>query len=439
MPATVRRTNPRFFVRALPDGAAGPAPRIEELAARITELRYIDEERRADKLSISVDNFNLALFDDPAFKRGMQLEVSWGYAQNMAPSRLCVVQRITGGTTLKVEALAESILLHRETSSRVFANVRRSDVVRTIARERGYGDDVVDIEETPVVYPRIAQSGLTDAQLLVRLARQEGFEFYVDQTGFHWHRRRVGQRPVRVFHYFTDPGQGDVVSFNVDNDITARPGRVRRRGRDPLEGVDIDESADDASDAGRETLSPIRIVVDPETRQTRTEVRAASEETAPTGAADATSARREAVGRFRRIQQTAIKMSMTVVGDPSLLAKTVVEVRGMGQRLSTRYYIKKVEHVISGGGYVCNLEMVSDGDGGHSTESTAARGLDLLEPGPATRGRPNTADPAPGADDAGAAEEGEPLEPHVVVDPETRRTRTEYRDRRGGGSGGGAS
>lgn len=435
MPAIIRRTAPRFFVRALPDGAAGPAPRFEELETRITELRYVDEERRADKLSLSVDNFNLALFDDPAFKRGMQLEVSWGYPNNMAPSRLCVVQRITGGQVLKVEALAESILLHRETSTRVFENVRRSDVVRTIARERGYGDEVVDIEETPVVYPRIAQSGLTDAQLLVRLARQEGFEFYVDQTGFHWHRRRVGQRPVRVLHWFTDPNQGDIVSFNVDNDITARPGRVRRRGRDPLEGADIDESADDASDAGRETLSPIRIVVDPETRQTRTEVLTGSEETRPTTAPDAASARREAVGRFRRVQQTAIKMSMTVIGDPSLLAKTVVEVRGMGQRLSTRYYVKKVEHVISGGGYVCNLELVSDGDGGHSTESRAARGLELLEPGPQTAGRPNTAEPAPGAETTGGAEEGEPLEPHVVVDPETRRTRTEYRDRRGGGAG----
>lgn len=435
MPAILRRTAPRFFIRVLPDGANGPTTRIEDLTTRITEFRYKDEERRADKLSITIDNFNLALFDDPAFKRGMQLEVSWGYPNNMAPSRLCVVQRITGTQSITIEALAESILLHRNGLTRGFDNVTRSDVVRLIAREAGYGDEVCTIEDTPVVFPRISQAGLTNAQLLVRLARLEGFEFYVDQTGFHWHRRNIGQRPMRVLHWFTDPNAGDIISFSVDNDITARPGRVRRRGRNLLEGTDIDESADDESDAERPTLSPIRIVVDPETRQTRTEVLVGSEEVRPTTAPDATTARREAVGRFRRIQQTAIKMKMTIVGDPSMLAKSVVEVRGMAQRLNTRYYVKSCEHSISDGGYITELELVSDGDGGHSTESRAARGLELLEPGPQTRGQPNVEPPAPGAETAGGAEEGEELQPEqvIVVDGETRQTRTEFRDRRGGG------
>lgn len=430
MPAAFRRTNPVFFIRALPDGVSGPSARVEDLAARIVAFSYKDEERRADKLSITIDNYDLSLYDDPAFKRGMQLECSWGYPGRMSPPRLCVVQRITGGLTITIEALAESILLHRNTRTRNFDNQRRSDIVRQLAREAGYGDSVIDIEETPVVYPRIAQGGLTDAQLLVRLARAEGFEFYIDHTGFHWHRRRVGEAPARVLWWFTDPNAGDIITFNPDNDITARPGRVRRRGRDPLEGTDIDETADDASDDSRQTLSPIRIVVDPETRQTRTEVLTGSEEVRPTTATTATAARREAVGRFRRIQQTAIKMKMTIVGDPSMLAKTVVETRGMGQRLSTRYYVKSVQHTIGNGGYVCELEMVSDGDGGHSTESRVARGLELLEVGPQTRANPNTTPPVPGADGA-EPEQGAALEPHVVVDPETRQTRTEYRDRRG--------
>ena len=417
----------------LPDGLHGPAPRVEDFSARILELRYSDEERRADKLTLKINNFDLALFDDPAFKKGMLVEASWGYPSNMAPARLCVVQKIGGDVQLEVACLAESILLHRVTRTRFFENVRRSDVVLQIAREAGYGSEVADVEETPIVYPRISQAGLTDAQLLVRLARQEGFEFYVDQTGFHWHRRRVGARPVRVLHYYTDPNQGDVISFSLDNDVTAKPGRVRRRGRDPLEGKDIDESADDASDDSRDTLSPIRIIVDPETRQTRTEVLTGSEETRPTTASTAASARREAVGRFRKIQQTAIKMRMTIVGDPSMLAKTVVEVRGMGRRLSTLYYVRRVEHIVSSGGYLNDLELVSDGDGGHSTESRAARGLELLDVGPPTAAHPNAQ--AAHTTKTDGSDEAEPLEPRIVVDPETRQTRTEYRDRRGGSGG----
>jgi len=434
MPGQPRRTAPTYFVRALPDGTRGPAHRLEELHAKITDFRFDDEERRADKLVFTLDNYNLELFDDPAFKKGMLLDVSWGYPSNMAPSRVCVVRRITGASALKIEALGESILLHRTGKTRSFENVRRSDVVRQIADEAGYGAEVRDIEETPVIYPVISQAGLTDAQLLLRLARREGFEFYVDHSGFHWHRRRTGMAPVRVLHYFTDPGRGDVITFDIENDITARPGRVRRQGRDPLEGTDIDETADDSSDDERTTLAPIRIIVDPETRDSRTEVLSGSEEVATTSAPDATTARREAVGRFRRVQQTAIKMKMTIVGDPSMLAKTIVEVRGMGQRLSVKYYVKKCSHVVAASGYTCELELVSDGDGGHSTESRTARGLELLDPGPATRAQPN-ATTAP-ENPTGEPQEAEPLEPTIVVDAETRATRTEFRDRRSGGGGG---
>jgi hypothetical protein len=98
-------------------------------------------------------------------------------------------------------------------------------------------------------------------------------------------------------------------------------------------------------------------------------------------------------------------MKASIIGDPSLLAKTVVQLAGIGTRLSIRYYVKTVEHIIGGDGYTCELEMVSDGDGGHSTESTVARGLELLEPGPQTRGRPN-AEPAPETSTTGAAVEG---------------------------------
>lgn len=416
-----RRTATPIFVRALPDGDGGSATRLD-LSDRITEFTYKDEERRADKLTLTIDNFNLALFDDPAFVKGMLLEVAWGYPGNMSPTRVVVVQRITGGVELKVECLAESILLHRETRSRVFESVRRSDVARQIAREGGYVDDRVDVEDTPVVHPRIAQAGLTDAQLLMRMARQEGFEFYVDQTGFHWHRRRVGEAPVRVLHYYTDPNAGDVLDFNVENDVTARPGRIRRRGRDPLEGADIDEHADDESDAERTVMSPVRIIVDRETRARRVDQRTGTEEVRPTTAISAAQARREAVGRFRRVQQTAIKMKMTVIGDPTLLAKTVVLVRGMGTRLSTRYYVKSVEHSI-GSGYTCSLELVSDGDGGHSTESRVAVGLELVNPGPESAAQLNTERPRD--------PEGEPV-PVLRVDPETRTRRTEFRPGGGG-------
>lgn len=424
----LRRDGPVFYVRCLPDGPGGPAPRVEDISARITSLQYDDEETQADKLVLTIDNWDLTLHDDPAFKRGMTLEVSWGYPGRMAPTRSVVVQRIKGFTTLRVEALARSILMNQVGRTRVFRNVRRSDVARAIAREAGFEGESADIEESPQVLPTIAQAGRTDAAFLARLARQEGFQFYVDQDGFHFHQRRLGQPPARVLEYYTSR-RGDILSADVENDLTARPGRTRARGRDPLEGTDIDVAADDATDTDRQTLAPIRLVVDPETRETRIEAEAGSEETRPTTATDAAGATREARARFRRVQLAAVKMNMEIVGDPLMLAKTVLELRGMGQRLSGRYYVKKVSHKVGSGGYTCALNLISDGDGGHATSSRAARGLELFESGPATRGRPNTAEPVAGAEE-GETQEGAPLESVLVVDQETRATRIEYRDTR---------
>lgn len=424
------RVAPIFYIRCLPDGVGGPAPRVEQLGTRVESFVYTDTERRADKVTFTVDNFDLELTDDPAFKRGMQIEVSWGYPGRMAPTRTCVVTKISGARKLQIEASARSVLLNTIGRTRTFQNVRRSDVIRTIATEAGYGSDSIFIDETPTVYETIVQSGMTDAAFIVRLGHMEGFDFYVDQDGFHWHSRRLGQAPTRVFTFYTDR-VGEVIDFNVENDISARPGRTRVRGRDRLERTDIDVTADDSTDRERDTLSPIRIVVDPETRGTRIEADIGAEEVRTTTAPDAATAARQARARFRRIQLTAIKMKMTIIGDPLMLAKTIVETRGMGQRLSTRYYVKEVSHTIDGGGYVCALSIVSDGDGGHSTTSRAARGLELLEPGPVTSGRPNTAEPIAGAEESGTSTvEGAPLEAVTSVDPETRAVVTTYREPR---------
>src|SRR6185369_2820151 len=299
-------------------------------------------------------------------------------------------------------------------------NVRRSDVVRQLAREAGWDGDLLDVEDTEQVFPTISQARMTDAQLLLRLGRLEGMEFFVDQSGLHWHRRRV-------LRYFTSQA-GEILDFNVENDVTARPGRTRVRGRDPIERRDIDETADDQTDADRPVLARVRDVIDFETLTTTTVVdqNAANEEVRTTPAADAAAAQAEARGRFRRVQQTAVKMSLDLVGDPSLLAKTVVEVQGVGQRLSGRYYLKKVSHSISTGGYLLKAEAVSDGHGGHSTESRVARGLELLDPGRRARGRPNEAEPQAGAQEPGgaAATEGAELEQVEVIDNETQTTVT---------------
>ena len=351
---------------------------------KVLSFKYTDRERKADLCKLTIDNSDLSNFDDPVWRKGGILIVSWGYPAAMSPAREVVITAVKGFRTLDVEAEARSVELNRVVRTRSFENVTVADVARTIASDAGFGPDQQQVDDTGEVLPVVTQARLTDAQFLRRWASRLGFEFFVDFDGLHFHPRRLGERPVRVIRYFTDPGLGDVLEDpSVENDVTARPGRVRVRGRDPMTRQDIDVQADNDTDADRDTLAPVIDIIDPETGNARTvERRLGSEDVVPTADATSTQATARARARFRRAQQVAVKMRVPIVGDPLLFAKTVVQVEGMGRRLSIRYYVEEVEHDLSPSGYTCNLRLVSDGHGGHSTESRRAQGLSLLEAAP---------------------------------------------------------
>jgi len=266
------------------------------------------------------------------------------------------------------------------------------------------GDALKDTEE---VFECLNQAGETDARLLTRLARREGFRFWVDQTGFHWHSRRFDQPPARVYRYFTDPNQGDILSVSLDNDVLAKPGRSRVRGRDPRRRTSIDVSGSDA-DTPRSSLGEVIEVVDPETGTTTLDRRNATASVRSSAASSEGRARREANARFRTSSQKTVELKLQVVGDPEQLAKSIVEVQGVSQFLSGKYYVKNVKHVLSSSGYTMELDCLKDATGRMARRVERAR---------ASAGRANRA--APRSRDE--------LRPVEVVDPETGRTRVEYR------------
>ena len=130
---TVRpRTEPAYYVKVAQEGAG--AERVD-LSERVLAFAFEDSEKKADKLVLTVDNWDLKNFDDPVWKKGNLLEVSWGYPGEMAPAREVVIQKVTGFQTLNVEGHAKSVLMNKVARCRTFENQKRSDVVRQIASD----------------------------------------------------------------------------------------------------------------------------------------------------------------------------------------------------------------------------------------------------------------------------------------------------------------
>ena len=58
-------------------------------------MEYQDSEKKADQLKLTVDNWDLSNFDNPVWRAGNKVTITWGYPGRMSPVRECVIQKVT--------------------------------------------------------------------------------------------------------------------------------------------------------------------------------------------------------------------------------------------------------------------------------------------------------------------------------------------------------
>ncbi len=388
----------------------------QPLDLRVLSMTFEDCDDKADKLNLLLDNFDLSLFDREDLMAGAILEVAWGYPGNMSPPRRVVVRSMKGFQQLTLDGHALSALMNQQVKTRRWAGKSRSEVVREVAKEAGYEGALLDVEDTSHVLDVVNQAAETDARFLSRLAAKEGFQFFVDGIGLHWHRRRLDAAPHRVLTWYSDPAFGEILSVSVESDLVKRAGEITVKGRDPKAKSTFEATAT-ASNAKRSTLSDLIEVVDPKTGDTTLLKRNATQNIASSPAPTSSRAAREAEARFVKAEREAVKLTLQVVGDPTLVAKSILEVRGISPLLSGKYYVKEVKHTVSSSGYVCDLKLCRDAKGrpvlGAHADATKSQ----------TGDRNSSSSKQPGR-----------KKEIETVNRETGQTQVEYRDDSGGSS-----
>jgi phage protein D len=133
----------------------------------------------------------------------------------------------------------------KQEKQRVFSNVTATDVVKLIAKEYGFK---ADADAHPRVYPQISQPGISDFQLLARLAQQCGYTMFIDNTtikfknvttDYNKHRDNAEKFTVREAN---DPAGSTLYSFNLTLGESVRyadayKSSVQVNGVDPLSKV----------------------------------------------------------------------------------------------------------------------------------------------------------------------------------------------------------
>ena len=328
---------------------------------RLLQLTYSDEETKVDKLELMIDNHDGAHIDSPLWRKGNLVEVSWGYPGWMSQTRELVIEKVSGRHPLKVEAHDKGTLMHRRRRCREWTNVRRSDVAVIIATENGYTGSRQFIEDTKVVMPQITQAGWTDSVMLRRMAAREGFTWFVDFDGFHFHERQVNQKPAYLLRY---QDGGEIINWYPESDITAdRPGRIKVSGIDPLTKREFEVVADNAT-VKRTVLAPILGTVGPGDGADAGDPMLdglAVEYSVPNFGVTAEEAERWAAQIFKVISLKSVELNVSARGIPDLLAKSVVRIEQIGPTLSGNYYVKNIKHKPYPPPYTMVMKVARDG------------------------------------------------------------------------------
>lgn len=367
---------PFYVIKVYPEGSTGTPV---DLSDSVVAFEFEDDEKKADKLSLKVNNFDLRFFDDPIFRKGNVIEFTFGYPGRQSPARRCVIHKVTGARELEVVAHSVIMLMHKIKKSRTWENKTLTQIATTIATEYGQalgtstGYDPQNIQIDPELDVAVAhrhQAAETDAQFLSRLAKRYGLEFYVDSRGMHFKRRNFKQRAVKDFTWYN--GDGAFQDFGIENDIVSRHGTVTLKGFDPLNKKAIKYTADNDS-SKREGLAPVIEIVDPVTGALHKQARTSESMLGHSSETSASAVKAHAEAKYRASQHATVKLSFKLVGDPDVQGKRVYGFRGLGKRVSGLYYTHTVKHTINGSGYVTEGTARTDGHGGYGQNNVGSK------------------------------------------------------------------
>ena len=307
------------------------------LASRLVSLTL------TDAAGVQSDTIEIALSDHLPFARleipptGAEIEVAMGYTFRTKDMGLFIADsvevggppdqmRIRGTASVHGTTTGGRTAITEQKTRSWDAGTTISDLVSTIAGEHGLEPGVSD-SLASIALPHIDQIDESDINLLTRIARDYdaiakpgGGKLVLAKRG---ESLTVAGEPMPTITL--TPRQ--VTTWRIQQSLRAAAGRVVASYRDQDAAEDVEITAGDGD--------PIRRL-----RQRYPDQAAAQE------AADA---------EFRRSNRAGTQVSLTLPGDPDLVAEARLVLVGFRSYVDGEWLITRVTHTIDSGGYRCSV------------------------------------------------------------------------------------
>ena len=324
----------------------------EDISANALSVSFEDHATDADMATLVLANPGNRWTDSPLFDQGNVLELAVGYGKALTPMFKGPITRPEpsfpedGVPTLSLRAydLSHQMRRDEEKKATTWQGIKDSDLARQMAQKHGIRE--LDIEETTLVIPYVAQGNETDWAFLKRRAERIGFEVFVERDTFHFHAPRdsLAQVPGALEY------RKNLRSFEARLSVEKQVTKVIVKGWDAENKEPIVAIA-----SGEDTVRTVlgEKAASDFVKEDFGEGAKILHDLVPRTVAEAEEL---AKAYLRRSEYALLQGSGSVVGDPALKAKTLVEIAGVGTRYSGTYYVTKVTHSIGDGGYTSEFE-----------------------------------------------------------------------------------
>ncbi len=232
--------------------------------------------------------------------------------------------------TLTVRGYDETHLLHRRKRTRIFKQVKDSDIASQIAGDAGLDSEV---EPTVEVFDYILQNNESDFEFLKRRARRIGYEFFIKESKLYFRKPKQDQSEAISLEWGVD-----LKSFRPRLTTVEQVSEVEVRGWDPAKKREI---------VGRATRGVGGVKVG-ETRSGGDVAKEAWEKAKLTIVDQPVTSQREAEelaqAKLDSIASSFIEGEALAFGRGEIQAGRVVELQGLGSRFRGKYYVTAARH-----------------------------------------------------------------------------------------------
>ncbi len=325
----------------------------DDIDGALIKFEYSDDDKKPDQLTLTVENNGLDFVDDLRFREGTTFRLRWGYANDVSDLRTVKIVKAKpnfpakGVPTMTLMAWDLRVDMNKSSKAENHGAISSSAVAAKIAARLGFKDTDIEDSKDARKQARIQPLGTTDILYLQTLANALNWDLYISKDTLHFHHKRFEEAPQFEFTYFTD-GTGTLIEFTPEVDMK-NPAKAGTASANPKDA----KAKTTTPDNGPTMANAQRYVVETNAGKKK----GVGGVGVPTPETDKKVAGIGGDARKDKIDMTAVKAKMKVIGTPKLRSKMNVIISGVGRTYSGIWRVESTKHPISPTGEIYITEV----------------------------------------------------------------------------------